>query len=392
MAVFFVVYLCYQVLKKSRRFRIELFNSLNTLGEQVLGLEKKLEVQTASLEAMLGEQVLGLEKELEVQTASLEAKLEKKLEVQTASLEAKLEKKLEFQAASLEAKLGEQVLGLEKKLAVQKKSLDEISRHMRLSDRHQFAFFKQMSSEFTRLAHSNVAVNDSLAGQNNTPTIRQKIIEHNQPVTIVVAGMRHSGSTAIFNLIRFLFEQYNIDFESGYSEYKEYENMSIRSDKVRIIKTHELRDDVQLAADFIITARRDLRDTVASAVRRDFKMLKQLGSLANYAKYNRALHDLWSQKTNFEVIYDDFKKNEHATVGALCESLGFADTSIEALLSLINNIPKDQYADTLLTDSHITDPSNKLTYCDTLSKEDIMLIEQQNFHWLAQYEYIGINS
>ncbi|WPL15274.1 hypothetical protein Thiowin_00159 [Thiorhodovibrio winogradskyi] len=80
---------------------------------------------------------------------------------------------------------------------------------------------------------------------------------------IVVAGMRHSGSTALFNVLRLALKESGINFNSGYSENIDLDNMS--KTPVLLIKTHELRDDIKLRADYVFTTVRDLRDTIASA-------------------------------------------------------------------------------------------------------------------------------
>src|SRR3546814_19142334 len=107
---------------------------------------------------------------------------------------------------------------------------------------------------------------------------------------IVIAGMRHSGSTAIFNIVRLALKQRGVDFASFYSEAAQAERLHDPDCPLLLIKTHEFRDDVASRASMVITTRRDLRDTVASAQRRKFTTYERLNGPGEYAKSTRTTH------------------------------------------------------------------------------------------------------
>jgi len=210
-------------------------------------------------------------------------------------------------------------------------------------------------------------------------------IKLNSHSVILVAGMRHSGSTALFNIIRLGLEKSGHEFISGYSEYESLASKIRQAGCIGLIKTHEFRDDLLSMADVVFTTRRDLRDTVASAVRREFPILKKLGSAIEYAKYNRSLFDLWSHHTDFQFVYEDFIRNPLESVDKIIEFLGLDKDHVEAICHEVSNLPKDDYQTTLLSESHITDPGHEKSYLDTLSKDDISMINANHYMWLKSY-------
>lgn len=218
----------------------------------------------------------------------------------------------------------------------------------------------------------------------NTNTI--KIKSSDSAKVILVAGMRHSGSTALFNLVRIGGLLSGLNIQSGYSEQVNVEEIEADSYDVIILKTHEKRDDIFELADVVLTTRRDLRDTVASGKRREFNMLTKLGVL-EYAKYNRTLHDIWSGDSDYEFVYEDFIKKPEQTVESLFSFLGLDLNLVQTTLEKINNLPTDQYKRTLLSPAHITDKDRKLTFKDSLSHDELEVINKQHGKWLQDYGY-----
>gem|GEM_PF-2683184 len=204
---------------------------------------------------------------------------------------------------------------------------------------------------------------------------------------IIVAGMRHSGSTALFNIIRLGLLDAGVELKSGYSEINGLDNHLPDNKGVFLLKTHELRDDVVAFGDIVFTLRRDLRDTIASATRRNFPYLKKFGHI-EYAKHNRMLHDIWLPYSEFELIYEEFMNNPVEQIQAVLSVLGIKDCDPEKLNEQLNNLPTDEYDITLLSPSHVTDPERKLSYLDTLDKDVLKKIESQNMEWLSKYDYI----
>lgn len=204
---------------------------------------------------------------------------------------------------------------------------------------------------------------------------------------ILVAGMRHSGSTALFNIARIGLEKANLMCHSGYSELTKEQELRLFPGLRHVIKIHELRDDLLSRGDIIITTRRDLRDTVASAKRRGFDMLKASKSVWNYAAYNRTLHEQWEQFSDYEFNYEDFIANPKAVIADVLSLIGCPPESCDEVALAIKQLPTNQYKKTLLSSTHVTDPERKLSFRDTLSEEEVYEIERRNNSWLAKHGY-----
>ncbi|MDO6691936.1 hypothetical protein Q4574_01510 [Aliiglaciecola sp. 3_MG-2023] len=223
-----------------------------------------------------------------------------------------------------------------------------------------------------------------LAGCINLPELMLK----KQKTTILVAGMRHAGSTALFNIVRLALEKSKVDFVSGYSEKISIENLDANQAPVELLKTHELRDDILQRASFIYTTKRDLRDSVASAVRRKFPTVPKVGGVTEYAKYNRSIYEQWSNKSNFEFTYEEFIQHPLFVIEKVLSAIGLGKVDSAFIYNQVMELPTDQYGVTLLSPSHITDPSRNLSYVDTLSENEIKTIESQHGGWLQNNGYL----
>jgi hypothetical protein len=205
---------------------------------------------------------------------------------------------------------------------------------------------------------------------------------------IIIAGMRHSASTALFNAVRIGFKLSGKPISTNYSEYFDIGTITRCTGMAYLTKLHEYRHDHYQLADYVITTRRDLRDSVASAKRRDFSLLNKVGGAVQYAAYNRSLHAAWHDKSDLEISYEDFIDNPVQSIKDIFELLGINSTLAVQVAEAINNIPTNNYPVTLLSDKHITDPSRELTFRDSLRSEDITIINERNRDWLQHYSYI----
>ena len=211
---------------------------------------------------------------------------------------------------------------------------------------------------------------------------------HSANPTILIAGMRHSGSTALFNIVRIGFELSGKEVIGSYSEHSNIDDMTKGTSTVNITKIHEYRADHCQRADLIITTRRDLRDTVASAKRRGFYLIKNVGGDVQYAAYNRSLHEAWHDKSDYEMSYDDLMSNPVQTIKNIFALLGINQSLADQVAKLIKELPTNNYSKTLLSDTHITDPKHILTFRESLESNDIKSINERNEDWLEYYSYI----
>lgn len=206
-------------------------------------------------------------------------------------------------------------------------------------------------------------------------------------VTVVIAGMRHSGSTALFNIVRGALDTAQLRFESFYSEGAGKELLDDPGQELLLIKTHEFRDDVASRATVVLNTRRDLRDTVASAKRREFPLLQRVGGVVEYAKYNRALHEMWFPRGDYEFIYEDYITHPERETRRVLEFLGLGLVDAVQISRDVQNLPTNQYNKLLLSPTHITDPERILSYRDSLTAEEIRGIQVNHGGWLRRHGY-----
>lgn len=205
---------------------------------------------------------------------------------------------------------------------------------------------------------------------------------------IVIAGMRHSGSTVLFNVVKIALEMKKMKFASFYSEGKNKEALISPADPLLLVKTHEFRDDVAARAAVVITARRDLRDSVASAVRRNFHLLRGVGSPIEYAKFNRSLHAMWLPYSSYEFVYEHFLDDPEAEISRVLRQLCLEGLDVSEICRQVHDLPTDQYDTTLLSPQHITDPERVLSFRSTLESDVIDAITMNNHDWLGRYGYL----
>lgn len=209
------------------------------------------------------------------------------------------------------------------------------------------------------------------------------------PPVVVIAGMRHSGSTALFNTVRLGFAAMGSEPLVGYSEIGDIVLRANHSVRPTIVKTHEMRDDVRQIASIILTTRRDLRDTVASASRRNFGLMKRLGSPLEYAKYNRMLHEIWAPLSDYQFIYERYMSNPVEVTSEVFGRLGIDTRFAAQVTQQVSALPVDDYQTTLLTPTHITDPERKLSYVDSLDPPAVHAIEREHEAWLITNGYLA---
>lgn len=206
-------------------------------------------------------------------------------------------------------------------------------------------------------------------------------------LVIVVAGMRHSGSTALFNILRLLVKNSGFNLFSCYSEDVKFIDLESSNSEVILIKTHELRDDIMRLSNITFTTIRDLRDTVASGKRRNFSLLSSVGGASEYAKYNRSLYESWEQYSNYEFNYEYFMEDPLEVISTLQAMVGLSNVSADDICNEVASLPLDEYETTLLSHRHITDPERTESYKTTLTREEQKLIEDDHDKWLCEHGY-----
>jgi hypothetical protein len=199
---------------------------------------------------------------------------------------------------------------------------------------------------------------------------------------IIIGGMGLSGSTLCYNIFRIISER------RGYKTPQKIHEWNHAALKGKTI--------------FMV---RDLRDTVASMLRKDPDHWK--GDVEKATMYQMMwYYDSWKGKDkNFVWKYEDYKDNPYEYAKAACDTVGIPIT-IEEITEIVDeaeniknlNIPSHQNSlitkeevnlwwSTKLSKRHITNDGKIGGYRNILSDDDVKFIETKYRYFFDQQNY-----
>lgn len=206
---------------------------------------------------------------------------------------------------------------------------------------------------------------------------------------ILCAGMKRSGTTWLYNVLRYCY------LNAGMSVYADFDDayQSQCAADVHVLKIHEYRKDRRQAADLVFTSIRDLRDAVASQVRR--KMIpNEPQACANCAERMMLLeYQPWQQHSDYEMRYEEMIRDPVGTVQDISNRLGlqFAREAAEGVASDVEKLTRIRLARrdsvTQLWPGHITD-GRAHSFGETITPESIAAIEAVAREWLREKGYL----
>lgn len=216
--------------------------------------------------------------------------------------------------------------------------------------------------------------------------------------TIIICGLQRSGSTALFNIVRILYEHRNHDvYCSTASQYKPETKADLH-----LIKTHHIpnilvnrfsgrpilpENDV-----LFVTSHRDPRDAAASAIR--------MGWATNEAAMNylELVFNWYRTSEPISILnmkYEDFKADPAPQIRYVVENLGFenSDTEIAAVIEELDQIKRQKVHDvydpkTMMHDNHIGTGGIGI-YKDTLTDDVAKQIEDRYRDWMISNGYLS---
>ena len=201
--------------------------------------------------------------------------------------------------------------------------------------------------------------------------------------TIAIGGMGLSGSTLCYNIFRVIKDNTDLNYE--------------------VIKLHEYNGFATGAKTIFMI--RDLRDTVASMLRKDPDHWKGDVEKATYYQM-KFYYDSWDGKKKDVVWkYEDYKSNPYEYVNSATQKLGM-NLPIEFIKQIVDgcegikdmNIPEHQnelntpeqialWNDTKMSKRHITN-GGKIGGCvDYLTEEQIRFIEKEYRYFFEDNGY-----
>lgn len=221
---------------------------------------------------------------------------------------------------------------------------------------------------------------------------------------VSLAGMRQSGSTLIYNVLVNLYDVVGFDFRCGYIDRLD---SFFQDDKPVIVKSHEYDPRVHGDDWFVLTMRRDVRDTVASRIRRFEKIgtpVDRIGvrGALSIADEQIQIHAQLAERSDLEIAYEKYKAQPIKEVRKIADVIicGVDNRRIKRSINKAehlhrkSNTPRnskhgiDQAFDrTLLSKSHVTNGGKIGGYLGTLRQDEIDAICDKHEGWLRRYGY-----
>lgn len=212
-------------------------------------------------------------------------------------------------------------------------------------------------------------------------------------MNILIAGVPRSGSTRLYNIVRLLLMQKYLP-EDLYSVWHDHYDLQ-KERKNNIVKLHYFDQKWCDWADVIFTTKRDLRYVAASSLEYHRHRGRVYGNevLLNFLHTVVGMHDLWRFYSDYEMVYEEYKRFWLRDIMNLAEILELEDINYENVMISVEEIksslkettfPYDW--NTLMSNYHVSEKTN-LHFRERLTIEQTQLIEQFFGNWLNDNGY-----
>jgi len=203
---------------------------------------------------------------------------------------------------------------------------------------------------------------------------------------IICAGMHRSGSTWLYNVVRYCFMNAGC---RTYGDYAKKYNASIPAD-VHVLKLHPFKQHYCDRAEHIFTTVRDLRDIVASMIRFNITRPTPRDVAHCTEKLINREYAAWAPYSSLETRYEDMTRDRPAAIAAILRVLDLPDVDpvevhrdVEKLTMMA--LP-DLDRSTQLWPRHLTNGRTG-SYAETLSPELVKVVENIGGSWLTEHGY-----
>lgn len=195
---------------------------------------------------------------------------------------------------------------------------------------------------------------------------------------ILSAGMNRSGSTWLYNALRLMVERdYVRGFVSG--------NDTPLNVKNALIKIHGINEDYIKWADYIFYTYRDIRDVVASLVRRTGEIPPESKINNNMMAWNR-----YVVEADLVIEYNRIINEPEKVISDIGKIIGIKP-DIEMILKELNEMKNKKLKNTdpvtLMRINHVTDGRSGI-YKKDLDSDFIDWIEKKYRCWLLTNDYM----
>lgn len=214
--------------------------------------------------------------------------------------------------------------------------------------------------------------------------------------TISVVGPTQSGSTLLFNLLRFVYLELGQTVASCWYEDYFTHNYRRHTD-VLIVKIHKWSPQLKMRSDHLFMPIRDVRDAAISGATR-YEKGKDFQYLYAHMALNIALYHKWKPYAKL-FVYEQFVADRIAGLQSVIETLGVELTEEQMERVLKNseeqfnapNLPKKDDKETLLSRNHNTSggQSGKYRVYFTPEENEEILRHQKVYDFLVEFGYTG---
>ena len=201
-------------------------------------------------------------------------------------------------------------------------------------------------------------------------------------MNILVVGMHKSGSTALFNIIRFCFiGRGDSIYSTWYGNYNEKNRK-----KINLVKIHNFDESLKDWADIIFNPKRGIRDSMSSNKR-------CLAEIRPWDKYDfeellvrvAKQYASWKPYADYEFVYEDFIDNPTKIISEIAETLCVSvnpQNIYDSLMALtLNKNKKFGLQTPYVMCSPLSIGEMKVGgYNKYLTKEDLEIIEEYEKH------------
>ena len=214
----------------------------------------------------------------------------------------------------------------------------------------------------------------------------QKYLKHQNTTLIVIGSMPRSGSTWLFNCLREIFKVRSSDFYSAWVEDYDTGNTS----PYHIVKCHTPDVGLTHMADFVLSTRRDVRNSVTSLIRMGWLDNDKESIMRNIHNVVNVLHPYWEKCSDLEIEYEDIIHNAASVVQSIAETIGqkLNQKEIEEINKKLSKLTSKSVfnKETQLHPNHRA--LKKTDFTNALSEEVIHEINSVHASWLKNYGYL----
>lgn len=194
------------------------------------------------------------------------------------------------------------------------------------------------------------------------------------------AGMHSSGSTWLYNTLRYMFI---LDQRDVYGSFAGRCYDDSRNEDIHVVKTHTGN---HIKFDYAFMTKRDLRNIIASAIRRGFILETETEVVAYLNRLVHKEYYPWKNKVNLEIAYEDLDGKKDFYVDEIAKIIGIKVNAHDVCAAVDGLKPGPVGTGVTIEPNHRG--KNKTNYRYSLSPKTIELIQNKFGDYLVDLGYV----